>query len=94
MALSPLPAASPDYRWPIRMVWVLMAAVLCSAGATKLIRSGLEWVTSDNFAVMLQQAHYGLKRPGTSMGLWVAGLYLYIMSVMAMAGPRKVPAGD
>ena len=68
----PPPAPSADYRWPIRMVWVLMAAVFCSAGATKLTRSGLEWITSDTFALMLQRAHYGLERPGTSIGLWVA----------------------
>ena len=43
-----------------------------TTGATKLVRSGLEWVTSDNFATMLRQAHYGMNRPGTGIGLWLA----------------------
>lgn len=63
---------SPEYRWPIRMVWVLMASVFCAAGVTKLHRVGLAWITSDNFEIMMIQAHYGLNRPPTNWGLHLA----------------------
>lgn len=66
------PARSGEYHWPVRMVWVLMAAIFCSAGTTKLLRVGPAWVTSDSFAITLQQAHYGLNRPPTNFGLRVA----------------------
>ena len=45
---------SPDYRWPIRMVWVLMSCVFFAAGVTKLRRSGVDWIMSDNFAIILR----------------------------------------
>jgi hypothetical protein len=48
---------SPEYRWPIRMVWLLMAVVFFTAGATKLRRGGLEWVTSRTFASILISKH-------------------------------------
>jgi hypothetical protein len=63
---------SGDYRWPVRMVWVLMALIFCSAGVTKLVRVGPAWVTSDSFSITLQQAHYGLNRPPSDIGLWIA----------------------
>jgi hypothetical protein len=69
---SAVGSASGDYRWPVRMVWVLMSLVFCSAGITKLIRVGPAWVTSDSFSITLQQAHYGLNRPPTDIGLWIA----------------------
>jgi hypothetical protein len=44
-------AASGEYTWPIRAVWVLMSLVYFGAGVAKLHASGLAWVTSDNMAM-------------------------------------------
>ena len=61
------PAASGEYRWPVRMVWLLLSIVFCAAGASKLVRSGFEWITSDHFALTLIQAHYYEQKPPTEL---------------------------
>jgi hypothetical protein len=65
-------APSGEYRWPIRVAWVLLALVFFCAGASKLRESGLAWITSDNFAVMLLQHHHLHGVPQTSWGLLIA----------------------
>jgi predicted DCC family thiol-disulfide oxidoreductase YuxK len=37
-----------EYRWPIRMVWVLFAVVFFLAGVSKLINGRLAWMFSDS----------------------------------------------
>jgi len=59
---------SGEYTWPIRAVWVLMSIVFFSAGATKLIRSGLGWITSDNLQILLLAHHAALKTPLSLLG--------------------------
>ena len=51
---------SGEYRWPIRVVWLLTAWVFCAAGLSKLRLSGLEWIFSDNLAILLLQNQYHL----------------------------------
>jgi hypothetical protein len=69
---QPLPEPSPHFGWPIRMVWVLLASIFCSAGIAKLRASGLAWVTSNNLQILLIQARYGLNPAPTEWGLWLA----------------------
>jgi hypothetical protein len=63
---------SAEYRWPVRMVWLLMAVVFFTAGATKLRRGGLEWVTSRTFASILIAKHYDPDPPIVRWGLLIA----------------------
>jgi hypothetical protein len=73
---------SGEYRWPIRMVWLLMAMIFWSAGASKLQRSGLAWITSDHLANTLVEAHYYQHKPPTRIGLYLASHPL-LCNVMA-----------
>jgi hypothetical protein len=66
------PAASGEYRWPVRMVWLTMAVVFFAAGMAKVMQGGLAWVFSDHFAISLVQQHYSLDPPGVKWGLFVA----------------------
>jgi len=70
-------ATRPDdgeYTWPIRFVWVAMAMIFCAAGISKLRHSGLDWIFSDNLALLLQRQQYHVSdgEPWTNWGLWVA----------------------
>ncbi len=66
------PQASGEYRWPIRMVWVLMSIVFFASGVAKLRRSGLEWITSDNMAIVLLQHQYNFFKPPLRLGFYIA----------------------
>jgi hypothetical protein len=63
-AAAPL-AASGEYRWPVRLVQVLVTLVFLGAGVSKLRQSGLEWIFSENLRFLLLER----RRP---LGLWVA----------------------
>lgn len=41
-----------EYRWPVRLIWVMFALVFCAAGISKLRNSGLEWITSGYMATL------------------------------------------
>jgi predicted DCC family thiol-disulfide oxidoreductase YuxK len=72
---SPLqPSDDGEYRWPIRFVWVAMALIFCAAGISKLRHSGIEWILSDNLALILrrQQYHISDGEPLTRWGILVA----------------------
>jgi hypothetical protein len=58
--IAPLasPAPSGEYTWPIRMVWLIMTTIFFAAGVAKLRHSGLQWVFSDNMAVMLIKVNF------------------------------------
>jgi hypothetical protein len=70
----PHAAPHPEYTWPIRAVWVTIALVYFAAGVAKLRHGGAEWIVSDNLAVRLVQAHYGVSHahPLTTWGLHLA----------------------
>ena len=68
------PRSSGEYTWPVRAVWLMFALIFFAAGVSKLRHSGLEWVFSDNMAIMLTQRHYhiGSHDPLVSWGLDLA----------------------
>jgi hypothetical protein len=49
---------SGEYTWPVRAVWVMFALIFFGAGVSKLRHSGLEWIFSDNMAVLLLRAQF------------------------------------
>ena len=75
---------SPEYTWPIRMIWVLMALVFFAAGVAKLRYGGAAWVTSPNMSLVLMRSAYHTSDadPVTSLGLWVAG-HLWLSRALA-----------
>ena len=73
---EPAPAPNAEYRWPIRLVWVVFAFVFFGGGVAKLRHAGLAWATSDTLASYLVQAAIPLARPAgpplTDWGFWIA----------------------
>ena len=44
---------NPAYRWPVRLIWAMIALVFCAAGTSKLRNPNLEWITSEYMATLL-----------------------------------------
>lgn len=67
-------AASAEYIWPIRTIWLAMTLVFFAAGWSKIRRSGMAWISSDQLRIFLLQHNYYLSDsdPLTSWGLIVA----------------------
>jgi hypothetical protein len=84
------PATSGEYTWPIKMVWLLMALIFFAAGVSKIGHSGLEWVMSDNIAILLTESNYA-KEPLSSWGPYVAQ-YGWLCRMLA-AGTIAFEAG-
>jgi hypothetical protein len=84
-----------EYTWPIRFVWVAMALIFCAAGISKWRHSGLEWIFSDNLALLLQRQQYHISdgEPWTDWGLWVArhGLVARLMAAAAVGVETLFP---
>lgn len=53
---GPLP--SPEYHWPVQLILVSFSLVFCAAGIAKLRASGLQWIFSDNLAILLDRVQY------------------------------------
>ena len=68
------PPTSGEYTWPVRAVWLMFALIFFGAGISKIRYSGLEWIASDNLAILLIQHNYRLANgvPLTSWGLNLA----------------------
>jgi len=49
---------SGEYTWPVRAVWLMFALIFFAAGVSKLRHSGLEWIFSDNMAILLLKAQF------------------------------------
>jgi len=81
------PPDDGEYTWPIRFVWVAMALIFCAAGISKLRHSGLDWILSDNLALLLQRQQYHISDgdPWTTWGLWVAQHPWFARSMAAVA---------
>jgi predicted DCC family thiol-disulfide oxidoreductase YuxK len=61
-----------EYRWPLRLMQVVMALIFCIAGTTKLRTSGLSWAFPDNLRnTFLMQQYLG--QPPLNWGVWIAG---------------------
>lgn len=77
-----------EYKWPIRMGWVLITILFCAAGIAKLRTYGFawpfpKWAMSDNLRNLFLQMHY-LGRPPLKWGLWLAQ-YPTVCKLMALA---------
>jgi hypothetical protein len=71
----PAPQPSAEYRWPVRMVWVLMAVLFFNAGMAKAIRGPFfTWIFSENMAILMTQRHYmnADSMPPLNWGLFIA----------------------
>lgn len=82
-SLKPQPAKSGQYNWPMKMMAVTFALVFFGAGYSKLYRSGLPWIFSDNFSNLLLMHHY-YKTPPLDWGLWIAKHH-WMCVLMALA---------
>jgi predicted DCC family thiol-disulfide oxidoreductase YuxK len=84
-AAAPRPP-SPEYTWPIRAVWSLMAIVFFSSGLAKLRTSGLRWAFSDNLSILLQSSSYHMANadPLLPWGLALAQAPLLYQGLAAM----------
>lgn len=52
------PPKSPEFRWPLQVLRVLLVLAFFGAGLTKLRKSGIEWILSDSLAYMFVNHHY------------------------------------
>jgi hypothetical protein len=77
------PRASGEYTWPVRAVWVTLALIFFAAGVSKLRHSGLEWIFSENMAVLLIKARY-VDDPLTSFGFYLSQ-YSWVPQLLAAA---------
>lgn len=79
-------SVSGEYAWPVRAVWLMFALIFFGAGISKIRDSGLEWVASDNLALVLIQSNYRLNEGGplTSWGLNLAQ-YGWLCRLLAAA---------
>jgi len=67
----PVVASSGEYTWPLRCVWLALALVYLAAGVGKLTSSGLEWIGSNQLALLLLRSQYEYQ-PATAWGPWLA----------------------
>ena len=68
----PAPPPSGEYRWPIRMVWLLMSITFFAAGIAKLRGTGIHWATGPAFSTLLIQQFYSVNPPHVRWGLFIA----------------------
>ena len=90
-ALSLLPRGAPDavapsaeFRWPLRLVQVLMCQIYFFSGWAKLVTSGPAWLTAENirgWLLLIDQSVVG----EPSFGTVLAG-YPLVCAAMAWAG--------
>jgi len=70
------PPPSGEYRWPPRMILLVMSCVFFAAAVAKLRHSGVAWVTSGALSTFLIRGADPLGRsvslPMLGLGLWVA----------------------
>jgi predicted DCC family thiol-disulfide oxidoreductase YuxK len=52
------PPPSPEYHWPVQLILVTFSLVFCAAGIAKLRASGLQWIFSDQLAILLDRVQY------------------------------------
>lgn len=91
---KPQSAESGQYNWPLKLITVTIALVFFGAGYSKLYRSGLVWIFSDNFSNLLLMHHYW-GQPPLDWGLWIAKhQWLYVpMALSAVTFELGAPLG-
>jgi hypothetical protein len=75
------PPPSGEYRWPIRVAWLLVVLLYFAAGISKIRNGGLPWVFSDSFRNILLAHHY-THTPPVSWGILLAE-YPWVCTVLA-----------
>jgi hypothetical protein len=69
---SALSTPSGEYQWPLQLACILLALVFFGAGITKLRRSGLDWITTHNFANLITQHLHLPHPPPTHWGIYIS----------------------
>jgi hypothetical protein len=77
------PILSGEYTWPVRAVWLVTALIFFAAGVSKIMKTGMEWVISDNMTILLLQFDYR-NSPLTSWGFYIAR-YGWICQILSAA---------
>ncbi len=67
-------APSGEYRWPVRLAWVVLAHVFFAAGWAKAMNGGLPWVFSPNMAYILAEHQFPPEHPEAVLtwGRWMS----------------------
>jgi hypothetical protein len=80
------PVLSGEYRWPVRLVQVLITLVFFGAGVSKIRHSGLDWILSDNLAFLLleRNKYWGVK---IAQHTWICKL----LAAATVAGEVSFP---
>lgn len=86
------PEASPEYTWPLRLCWVAFTLMFFAAGVAKLRTSGLQWILSDNMAILLtrhQLTHDPLLDLGPALAdiTWVPTIIAAATVVLEVGAP-------
>jgi len=70
------PKWNGEYRWPVQLVLVALSFVFFAAGFAKLTRTGLEWITSEHIALLLNRVQYHISDadPLVNWGVALAGV--------------------
>jgi predicted DCC family thiol-disulfide oxidoreductase YuxK len=81
-----------EYRWPLRMMQLLLVMVFCLSGISKLRTSGLAWALSNNFRNTLIAQHY-MTRSRLDWALRLAGhpVLCRVMAVLALGAELCAP---
>src|SRR5690606_34690977 len=66
------PAKSPEYRWPLQLILLVIVVMYFSAGWNKHDRSGWSWALSDNLMRQML-AHEFSRNPPTEIGVFLSG---------------------
>jgi hypothetical protein len=78
-----LPPPLPEYTWPIRLVWVMMALMYFAAGFAKVRNSGLGWFES-RFLSTLFFSHAYVHNSASGIGPYLAQ-YPLLVSLMSVS---------
>lgn len=66
------PASSPEYRWPLQLILLVIVVMYFSAGWNKHDRSGWSWALSDNLMRQML-SHEFSRNPPTNIGVFLSG---------------------
>lgn len=86
---------SGEYTWPVRLICVLFALALFSAGISKLRHGGIDWILSESLAILLVRHHYHVS-DADPLVLWGLNLaqhpFLYkTLALLTVAGEVCYP---
>ncbi len=83
---------SGEYRWPIRVVWILMTIVFSFAGWQKVRLAGLSWVSPESFTPMML-GHFYDNDPLVDWGIQLAYFkpFVWMAGIMTLVGECLFP---